>query len=162
MSHSKKIVMLGHFGVGKTSLVRRYIDDAFDEKYLVTVGVHVKKKSLEINGQDIALIIWDIEGKTAVSEARSSYLLGANGFLYVFDVTRPETFENFESEVEELNTKYPEVPVIVIGNKEDLLTPVTKEYFSQTEFDNILFTSALSGENVEKAFLDLTNKMISS
>ena len=66
MATVKKIVLLGHFGVGKTSLVRRYIDSAFSEDYLVTVGVHVKKKDVVVNDEPVTLIIWDIEGNNSI------------------------------------------------------------------------------------------------
>ena len=92
MPQSRKVVLVGHFGVGKTSLIRRFIDDAFDENYLVTVGVHVKKKVMNYQGDEITLVIWDIEGKTSVADARRSYLIGAHGFIFVFDISRPQTY----------------------------------------------------------------------
>lgn len=73
MAQTKKIVILGHFGVGKTSLIRRYVDSAFSEDYLVTVGVHVKKKEIDLHDEKVTLIIWDIEGNTAIDKARKSY-----------------------------------------------------------------------------------------
>lgn len=157
MSTSKKIVMLGHFGVGKTSLVRRFVDSTFSEDYLVTLGVHVKKKDVEFNNEKITLIIWDIEGNTSVSKARPSYLMGSHGFLYVFDVNRQETFENLNAEVSFLNDNYPNIPVCNIGNKTDLITSEeVKAFFKQENFKDCIFTSAKSGENVENVFLKIT------
>lgn len=153
--------MLGHFGVGKTSLVRRYVDSAFSEDYLVTIGVQVKKKELEINGEKVNLIIWDIEGNMAVSQARKSYLLGAQGFIYVFDVTRPETFENLAAEIDFLNSNYLDIPVEIVGNKTDLIVrDRIKEFFDQDEFEPCTFSSALNGENVENVFTKLSQKML--
>ena len=161
MSISKKIVLLGHFGVGKTSLVRRYVDSAFGEDYLVTVGVHVKKKEIEINNEKITLIIWDIEGNTTVSKARKSYLLGTHGFLYVFDVTRPETYQNLTVEIDFLNKEYPSIPQCILGNKNDLISSEKiKIFFKNDLFKNCLFTSAKTGENVESAFLQIGASMI--
>ena len=161
MSHPKKIVILGHFGVGKTSLIRQFVDSQFSEDYLVTVGVHVKKKSVTIDNNEITLVIWDIEGNTSIDKARKSYLLGSHGFIYVFDLTRPETYANLKDQLSYLNEEHSNVPVVVLGNKADQFgTTVSKEYFSTKEFEDCLFTSALKGENVDNAFVKLTKKII--
>lgn len=157
MSLPKKIVMLGHFGVGKTSLVRRFVESDFSEDYLVTLGVHVKKKEVEIDNQNITLIIWDIEGNTSIDRARKSYLSGSHGFLYVFDVSRPETFENLEKEMLFLSENYPKIPVCKIGNKSDLIeSEAVKQFFNQENFKDCDFTSAKNDENVENVFLKIT------
>ena len=162
MPLSKKIVLLGHFGVGKTSLVRRFVDSAFSEDYLVTLGVHVKKKEVEINGLNVTLIIWDIEGNTSISKARKSYLDGSHGFLYVFDVSRPETFEKLEEEMEFLEENYPSTPVCQIGNKSDLIDSENiREFFDSEKFVNCDFTSAKNGENVENIFLKISELITS-
>lgn len=160
MSLSKKIVMLGHFGVGKTSLVRRFVDSVFSEDYLVTLGVHVKKKEVEIDGEKITLILWDIEGNTSISKARKSYLLGSHGFIYVFDVSRPETFENLSEEMDFLKENYSKIPVSVVGNKSDLITTDQMEaFFKQDTFKDCEFTSAKKDENVENVFLKMTQQV---
>lgn len=161
MSQSKKIVMLGHFGVGKTSLVRQFVDSAFSEDYLVTIGVQVKKKSLIVDGQPIDLIIWDIEGNMSLTQARKSYMLGAHGFIYVFDVTRPETFENLTDELQFLATHYPDVPREVVGNKTDLIVKDRiKDFFDQDAFAGCVFTSAKTSDNVEAVFEALSKNMM--
>lgn len=160
MEVTKKIVLLGHFGVGKTSLVRRFIESDFSEDYLVTLGVHVKKKVVKIDDQNFTLIIWDIEGNTSIDRARKSYLIGSHGFLYVFDVSRPETFENLEKEMLFLKENYPKIPVCKIGNKTDLIESETaKQFFSQEIFKDCDFTSAKQDENVENVFLKITKLM---
>jgi small GTP-binding protein len=160
-TNKKKIVMLGHFGVGKTSLVRRFVDSVFSEDYLVTLGVQVKKKEIEIENQKITLIIWDIEGNSSISKTRSSYLTGTNGFLYVFDVSRPETFEKLEEEISFLNENYSTIPVCKIGNKSDLLISENKkDFFNQKQFEDCDFTSAKEGNNVENVFEKITKLML--
>ena len=161
MAAVKKIVLLGHFGVGKTSLVRRYIDSAFSEDYLVTVGVHVKKKEVVVNDEPITLIIWDIEGNNSIEKARSSYLLGTQGFIYVFDITRHETYEGIEDEMNFLQEHHNHVPVCLVGNKSDLFTDdFTKEFFKEPVFQSCYFTSAKTGDNVEALFLDLAKRTL--
>ena len=161
MSQTKKIVFLGHFGVGKTSLIRRYVDSIFSEDYLVTVGVHVKKKELDLNGEAVTLIIWDIEGNTAIEKARSSYLIGTHGFVYVFDVSRPETFENLEEEKAYLEKNYPNIPFIVVGNKTDLISSEERATnFSGSTFENCNFTSAKEGNNVAEIFTEIAARMV--
>ena len=91
MTASKKIVLIGHFGVGKTSLIRRFVQNTFSEEYKVTIGVHISKKTIEVTDKEsISLIIWDLEGQDDIKKTRSSYLLGTHGFIYVFDLSRPE------------------------------------------------------------------------
>jgi small GTP-binding protein len=153
MTAVKKIVLIGHFGVGKTSLVRRFVDSAFSEDYLVTVGVHVKKKELLIDKEPVTLIIWDIEGNSSIDKARSSYLLGTQGFIYVFDVMRQETYEDIQSEMDFLETNYKNVPVCMVGNKSDLFTEgFNQDFFSKEVFKNCYFTSAKTGDMVEDMF----------
>ena len=161
MFHPKKVVLLGHFGVGKTSLLRRFVDEAFSEDYLVTVGVHVKKRDLVIDNHQLTLIIWDIEGNTSIEKTRDSYLIGTHGFIYVFDITRPETYENINDELAFLEQHFPDVPICLVGNKADLFTSeFTKSFFKDAPFENCNFTSAKSGDNVETTFSDIAKKML--
>jgi small GTP-binding protein len=89
----KKICLLGAFGVGKTSLTRRYVDSIFSDTYLTTVGVKIDKKAVRVGANDVNLLIWDIAGEDDVSAVRTSYLRGAAGYLLVVDVTRAQTLE---------------------------------------------------------------------
>ena len=156
MTHSKKIVLLGHFGVGKTSLVRQFVESAFSEDYLVTVGVHVKKKTVEVDKNEINLIIWDIEGNSSIDKARKSYLLGTHGFIYVFDITRPETYEHISGEIAFLSENYPSIPMCIVGNKADLFTEeFTPDFFKDEHFNQCFFTSAKTGKNVTEIFQEI-------
>lgn len=89
----KKICMLGFFGVGKTSLVRRYVSSVFSDTYLTTVGVKIDKKTVTVREQTLNMLLWDIAGADDISALRTSYLRGAAGYLLVADGTRPETLE---------------------------------------------------------------------
>lgn len=161
MSETKKIVLIGHFGVGKTSLVRRYVDSAFSEDYLVTLGVQVKKKTLSVDGRELNLVIWDLEGNTQVANMRESYMLGTHGFIYVFDLTRPETFQNLSENLSFIKEKFPETPIEVVGNKSDLIDPnFLDEFLKKNGLDKVLVTSAKSGNNVENVFIELATKLV--
>jgi len=163
MKTSKKIVLLGHFGVGKSSLIRRFVEDTFSDDYKVTIGVHIFKKDLAIpeTNNDITLVIWDLEGNDDIKNTRQSYLLGTNGFIYVFDVTRPATYINLEKELDYIKDIHPKAPIKVVGNKKDL---VTNEYIKQNKSvfgkPTDLYTSAKSGKNVENLFLELAKALI--
>ena len=161
MSNIKKVVILGQFGVGKTSLTRRFIDNSFSEDYLVTLGVQIKKKVLKNDsGEPISLIIWDVEGTTSVSKTRPSYMLGAHAIIYVFDSARVETYQNLKEELSFLKSY--NVPVKVLANKSDLGHIKSVLSFLQDNDITIdYFTSAKSGENVEKTFQELANQLSS-
>jgi len=83
---SKKVIITGSFGVGKTSLFNRFLYSKFDEKYLTTIGVKVDKKVINIDGQDLNLLIWDIAGEISQNKVPHSYFLGTSGVIYVFEL----------------------------------------------------------------------------
>lgn len=161
MSSPKKIVLLGHFGVGKTSLMKRFIDDTFSEDYKVTLGVQIQKKVVELKStKKISLIIWDVEGNTSVKNTRLSYLLGSNGFIYVFDATRIDTFIDINDEIEFLKENYPKAKIKVIGNKLDLVSKQSLiDILALKEIKFDCLTSAKTGENVKEMFQDLAQDL---
>ena len=89
----KKICMLGSFSVGKTSLVKRYVESVFSESYLTTVGVKIDKKTVALGDRTVNLILWDLAGEDDLSSLRMSYLRGAAGYVLVADGTRPATLD---------------------------------------------------------------------
>jgi len=89
----KKICMLGGFSVGKTSLVKRYVESVFSETYLTTVGVKIDKKTVDLSDRIVNLILWDLAGEDDISSLRMSYLRGSAGYVLVADGTRPSTLE---------------------------------------------------------------------
>lgn len=162
MTSSKKIVILGHFGVGKSSLIRRFVENVFSEDYKVTIGVHISKKTIEVTGDDsVSFILWDLEGQDDINKTRASYLLGSHAFIYVFDLSRPITFKNLNSELEFLKENFPKTPLKVVGNKMDL---VTKAYLEQYNgvFGHLIdyITSAKTGSRVELLFSKLAKELI--
>ncbi|MBP2833181.1 GTP-binding protein [Aquimarina sp. U1-2] len=162
MKLSKKVVLLGHFGVGKTSLFRRFIDNEFSEEYKVTLGVQIKKKVIQLpNNTEVSMIIWDTEGHSnTVEDTRKSYLLGSHAFIYVFDVTREDTYKNIAQDVNYLKQQYDKVSIKVIGNKLDLInekTAVKNLKEKGIDFDGL--TSAKTNKNVQSFFLDLAHEI---
>ena len=116
---------------------------------------------MTIDGQQLSLIIWDIEGNTSIEKARNSYLIGTQGFIYVFDITRPETYENLESEINYLTENHTNIPFCLVGNKSDLFTnEFSQSFFKDKIYEDCHFTSAKSGNNVESLFLDIATKML--
>lgn len=161
MNNSKKVVLVGHFGVGKSSLVRRFVQNTFSDSYLVTIGVHILKKEIKIDDLNLTLIIWDIEGKDDIQKVRSSYLLGTSGFIYVIDPTRPQTFERFNEEMDFIKINFPTSKLVSVANKSDLID--LQEFKNSLAEKNIqvdYFASAKMGTEVETIFQNLGMKMI--
>lgn len=161
MSVSKKIVLLGHFGVGKSSLLRRFVENTFSENYTVTIGVHIMKKEVILDNETITLILWDVEGTDDFTRYRSSYLLGASSFVYVFDATRAVTYSDMKYNLNHLNEKFPGVSVHVIGNKVDLVDKDKLiEDLKYQEIEHNYLSSAKTGENVELLFQDIAAQLL--
>ena len=157
MQKSKKVVVLGHFGVGKTSLIRRFVEDRFSDTYKVTIGVHITKKVVNLDQENqVSLILWDLEGTDDLEQIRNAYLLGTHGVIFVFDVNRPSTFQHLGADLQSVAKKLPERPMLVIGNKIDLVSE--KEITQVLEQQHIAYnylTSAKTGNKVEEVFLNL-------
>ncbi len=154
---SKKVMLAGNFGVGKTSLFNRFIQDVFDERYLTTIGVKVDSKVVALdNGEQLKLMIWDIAGEVSQTKVPQTYWLGASGILYVFDLTRPTTFERIDDDIAFLKKKLPDCVIKLIGNKKDLVSSDRIEEV-KAKFEVDAITSAKTGEQVEDVFLALAN-----
>ena len=161
MNNSKKVVLVGHFGVGKSSLVRRFVQNTFSDSYIVTIGVHILKKEIRIDEMNLTLIIWDIEGKDDIQKVRSSYLLGTSGFIYVVDPTRPQTFERFNEEMDFLSTNFPNSKLVSVANKTDLINLEDfKDLIKSRNIKIDYFASAKAGTEVENLFQTIGMKMI--
>lgn len=160
----KKICMVGAFATGKTSLVGRFVHSIFSEKYQTTVGVKIDKKTVNIQGQEINFILWDLYGEDEFQKVRMSYLRGASGYLLVVDGTRKNTLEKaFNLQIKVENT-IGTVPFILILNKWDL----TDEWeINDVEINEVvqrgwivMKTSAKTGLGVEESFEILANKIL--
>ena len=153
-----KMVVLGDGAVGKTSLIRRFIDKTFKTDYKSTIGVsHLVKKYALSDTITVTLNLWDLAGQEMFKSVRKMYFQGAEAAAIVYDVTRPETFQNIEkwmAEIEDLRQN-PNFVSILIGNKIDLERKISSEDGeAKANKYNITFieTSAKAGDNVDKAF----------
>jgi small GTP-binding protein len=160
----KKICMLGGFGVGKTSLVRRYVQSIFSDTYLTTVGVKIEKKTLTVGGESLIFLLWDIAGEDEVAPIRTSYLRGASGYLLVADGTRSDTLEVASSIQTRVKAEIGDVPFLLLLNKADLqeswdVSPDSLEALEHAGW-NIIRTSAKTGQGVEEAFQELATRML--
>jgi small GTP-binding protein len=159
----KKICLLGDFAVGKTSLMRRFVESRFDDKYLSTIGVKISRRLVNRPINDIKLIIWDLAGGDEFT-AQSSYLHGAAGGLVVCDLTRLETLTTFKRYAAQVHQVTPNAPLVFIANKVDL---VNERRISDAdlqaaclEYGGAYFlSSARTGEQVETAFLRLVEEL---
>jgi small GTP-binding protein len=161
----KKVCMLGAFGVGKTSLVRRYVDSIFSEAYLTTVGVKIDKKTLALDGQDVMLLLWDIAGEDEVSPIRTSYLRGSAGYFLVIDGTRAETLETARSIQSRVTAEVGPVPFLLLLNKADMQDAweLGADVIDSLESGGwtVIRTSAKTGAGVDDAFRALARRIVS-
>lgn len=160
----KKICMVGAFATGKTSLVARYVQGIYSDKYQTTVGVKIDKKTVNVLDQDLNLILWDIHGEDEFQKIKMSYLRGSAGYILVVDGTRRDTLGTvfqLQSKVEET---IGQVPFITIINKYDLnqdweISEEDLDELSQRQW-SYLMGSARTGLGVEECFTKLAQMMI--
>lgn len=156
---ARKVCMLGDFGVGKTSLVARFLRNTFDEKYLTTVGVKVDSREVALDaGQSLKLVLWDIAGKNALDALNQNYLRGASGLVLVADGTREATLRTVLGLLMQARALLPEVQSVLLLNKLDLVdrwevAPATLAELRHTL--PVFETSARTGDGVEAAFAAL-------
>lgn len=160
----KKICMLGTSAVGKTSLVKRFVESIYSDKYHTTVGVKIDKKQVQVREQEMMLLLWDIEGAETGQDLRKSYLRGASGYLVVADGTRNDTlYKALEIQARTQET-IGAVPFLLLLNKSDLpeqWSITDREIAALTDKNwQLVKTSAKTGLGVEEAFLMLAQKML--
>jgi small GTP-binding protein len=160
----KKICMLGSFAVGKTSLVRRFVESIYSDKYHTTVGVKIDKKVIPVGADQVTLLLWDIEGAETEHDLRKSYLRGASGYLLVADGTRGDTLDKALALQSRAEETIGAVPFLLLVNKSDLaeLWTVNRralDLLKQKDWQ-VIDTSAKTGQGVEEAFLALTQRVM--
>ena len=155
----KKICILGATGVGKTSLIKQYVEGKFSDKYLTTIGVKIDKKTVHSSNTDVQLMIWDLEGIDRYCGFNPRYLRGASAFFIVMDQTRSQSLVE-GMEIFSMAREHTQIPAIMVVNKCDIDsswhwdTDAVNERASQ--FSGCFYTSAKTGENVDAMFSALT------
>ncbi len=169
---SKKVCLLGDFAVGKTSLVRRFVYDLFDDRYLSTIGVKVSRKTIAVAREqdlvELTLMLWDLAGGEEFTFMGTSYLRGASGMILVGDLTRPATFDALPRYMAAAEQVGPRLPLLLAANKIDLLgdsesddeTVQQVKSLAQALSAPLYLTSALNGDEVEGAFRHLGRMMV--
>ena len=162
----KKICMVGLYGVGKTSLVKRYVESIFDERYHTTIGVKIDKKDVVVNGTAVSLAIWDIAGEDEIAQVKVSHLRGASGYLLVADGTRKSSLDKALELRARIEQQVARLPFVLVINKADL-----KEQWEIQESDiepvrnegcAVIEASARTGNAVEAVFLELAGRVLAA
>ena len=161
-----KVLIGGDGGVGKTTLLHRYIERKFIIATKMTIGVEFFIKELEVEGKKILLQIWDFGGQERFRFLLNNYARGAKGALFLFDLTRPVSLEKIEEWLKIFRVEDQDVPILLIGSKLDLMEKMVIEQTFIEEIKNkfnlfeFLKVSSKTGENVDLAFHKIAQKIL--
>ena len=161
-----KIVIVGDPGVGKTSLILRFTDNAFRRSYIPTLGVHISDKIFTVDSATVQIVLWDIAGQQKFTTMRQQFYLGTDGIFLIFDLTNDESFKNISTWYQDVQNQLDDRSLFgyIIGNKTDLTKRMIVDSNSAINLATKLElgyieTSARTGENVDEAFYEIA-KMI--
>lgn len=167
---SKKVCMLGTFAVGKTSLVRQFVYSQFTDDYLSTLGVQMSSKSVDValsdsnKTREIKLILWDLAHVEKFDSVVKNHLHGSHAAIVVFDLTRPQSFAEYESMIQGYLDINPDSALVLAGNKADLSVEeepreVIQKFAKELKCP-VFFTSAKTADNVEALFQAVAEQFI--
>lgn len=161
-----KIITTGEGGVGKTTLLHRYVEGKFLVDTKMTLGVEFFLKELDLDGKKILLQIWDFGGQERFRFLLQNYIMGAKGALFLFDLTRPFSLTCIDEWVKLCRRENLDLPILLLGSKADLTDMITindayvlevKEYYEMFDYLRI---SSKTGENTDLAFELLAKEII--
>ena len=161
-----KILTIGESGVGKTCILRRFVENKFLKNHLATIGIDFKTKTLTINNQEIKLKIWDIAGQERFRNITTQYYKGADGIVLVYDVTDEASYEKIKDWMDQIlsNTQKEDIGLVLLGNKCDMEPRnVTEEQGNKMAEElkiSYFETSALTGQGIKEAFEQLTRDIM--
>ena len=160
-----KILTLGESGVGKTCILRRFVENKFSKNHLATIGIDFKTKTISIKGYEVKLKIWDTAGQERFRNITNQYYKGADGIILVYDLTNKESMLKIKDWMEQIqqNTTSSEIALVLVANKVDLNRVITNDEslsLSQQLKIKSFETSALSGDGIDEIFQYLTMEII--
>ncbi|MCC6344537.1 MAG: GTP-binding protein [Bryobacterales bacterium] len=160
----KKICMVGAYGVGKTSLVKRFVESIFDERYHTTVGVKIDKKRLQMDDGELTLVLWDLAGDDELEPLRLSYLRGASGYILVADGCRESTLDIAGDLHSRIAGVHGALPFVLAVNKMDLEAEwrISEDRLARVTALGwpLIRTSAKTGAGVDKTFSTLASLLL--
>ena len=161
-----KILTIGESGVGKTCILRRFVENKFLKNHLATIGIDFKTKTLNINNQEIKLKIWDTAGQERFRNITTQYYKGADGIVLVYDVTDEASYEKIKDWMDQIlsNTQQEEIGLVLLGNKCDMeprnVTEDQGKKMAEELKISYFETSALNGQGIKEAFEQLTRDIM--
>ena len=161
-----KILTIGESGVGKTCILRRFVENKFLKNHLATIGIDFKTKTLNINNQEIKLKIWDTAGQERFRNITTQYYKGADGIVLVYDVTDEASYEKIKDWMDQIlsNTQQEEIGLVLLGNKCDMEPRNVSEDQGKKMAEELKIsyfeTSALTGQGIKEAFEQLTRDIM--
>ncbi|CAM9102147.1 unnamed protein product [Heterosigma akashiwo] len=164
--HLFKLLLIGDAGVGKSCILQRFTDDTFDEHQQSTIGVDFKVKMMDVSGKRVKLTIWDTAGQERFRTLTASYYRGALGIIFVYDVTRKESFDNLDEwlkEVEQYTPNSGDVVKLLVGNKVDKERVVSRqeaEAWARSKGMVFLEASAKTKLGIKQVFQEVVQKVL--
>ena len=166
-----KICIFGDGGVGKTTLINRYLTGNFEIGSKMTIGVDFMLKKLDLDGNSVTLQLWDLAGEDRFRSLMPGYVSGADGGLFMYDITRVSSLKNLTNWLDTMreisDQKDRNIPILMVGGKLDLAAKrafprIDAEFVANiNKFKGLIECSAKTGENVEEVFLTIARLMMS-
>src|ERR1700733_5784861 len=157
----KKICMVGEFGVGKTSLVRRFVDSIFSERYLTTVGVKIDRKDVTIGSASVTLMLCELTGEDELTPVNILHRRGASGYILVVDGCRASSLKKAVELQQRIAERLGPLPFVLVLNQEDLRDQWEGKDAAVSAYGWPTFeTSAKAGRGVEEMFLALAGSLL--
>ncbi len=163
-----KIVLVGDYGVGKSTSIHRFVEDKFKASYVPTLGVQISKKTIAVDEHSVELLIWDLAGQDRYLMIRQRFYTGTQGILMLYDITRKSSLDHINRWYKEVIRHSGPIPIVLIGNKIDLedkrevfeddVNGILQENNIDVKFK--IETSAKDGFKTNEAFLDLVKYLI--
>ena len=158
-----KILILGDSGVGKTSILLKYINNKFDESHIATIGVDYMDKTIKYKNINVKLQIWDTSGQEKFRSIARNFYRNSDAIFIVFDLNNKDTYNSIKQWINDVEEHCPNIKKILLGNKSDLEKNVSEEIIKNFAKENNLQyfeTSAKNGTNIKEAFKAMVDLLL--